>query len=104
MRKNNMEHFRLIRGWAHERNLVDGSNPNAQTVKLLEEIGEMAGGIARKDRSKIMDGIGDAVVVLTILAEMHGVTIEECIETAWSEIKDRTGKMIDGVFVKQADL
>jgi hypothetical protein len=51
-----------------------------------------------------MDGIGDAVVVLTILAAQHGVTIEECIDAAWDEIKDRKGRMIDGVFVKESDL
>jgi NTP pyrophosphatase (non-canonical NTP hydrolase) len=98
------EDFVRIRGWAHARNLVSGSTTDKQFTKLVEEIGELAGGLARKDPVKVMDGIGDAVVVLTILAEQMGVTIEACIEMAYDEIKDRKGRMIDGVFVKEADL
>lgn len=101
---NHYELFIKIRGWAEARNLVDGSTPEKQFVKLQEEIGEFAAGIARKRPGAIMDGIGDAVVVLTILAAQHGVTIEECIDAAWDEIKDRKGRMVDGVFVKEADL
>lgn len=99
-----MQEFINIRGWAHQRNLIIGSTPEKQTVKLLEEVGELAAGVARNDGAKIMDGIGDAVVVLTILAEMYGVTIESCIQMAYDEIKDRKGKMVNGVFVKEADL
>jgi NTP pyrophosphatase (non-canonical NTP hydrolase) len=96
--------FKSIRAWAHARNLIQGSTTDKQFLKLIEEVGELAAGLARKDDVKIMDGIGDAVVVLTILAEQMGFTIEACIEMAWDEIKDRKGRMIDGVFVKEADL
>ena len=96
--------FTNIRGWAEARNLVLGSNPQAQFTKLIEEAGELATGISKKRNDLVMDGIGDMAVVLTILAAQHGVTIEQCIEMAWDEIKDRKGKMIDGVFVKEADL
>ena len=96
--------FINIRGWAHARNLILGSNPQAQFTKLIEEAGELAAGIAKKRNDKVMDGIGDMVVVLTILAAQHGVDIEQCIALAWDEIKDRKGRMIDGVFVKEADL
>lgn len=96
--------FVNIRGWAHARNLVNGSTTDKQFLKLTEEIGELAAGLARKDQVKVMDGIGDAVVVLTIMAEQMGFSIEACIEMAWDEIKDRKGRMIDGVFVKEADL
>lgn len=95
-------HFELIRGWAADRNLIEGSNPRAQMLKLFEEGGETAGAIARGNRDGVIDGIGDCAVVLTILAAQHGVTIEECIAAAWDEIKDRRGKMVDGVFVKEA--
>ena len=96
--------FVNIRGWAHARNLVNGSTTDKQFLKLIEEIGELAAGLARKDQVKVMDGIGDAVVVLTIMAEQMGFSIEACIEMAWDEIKDRKGRMIDGVFVKEAEL
>ena len=99
-----MQELINIRGWAHARNLIVGSTPEKQMVKLMEEVGELAAGVARNNGAKIMDGIGDAVVVLTILAEMYGVTIESCIQMAYDEIKDRKGKMMNGVFVKEADL
>ena len=96
--------FGNIRQWAEDRNLIEGSTADKQLGKLIEEIGELAAGIARKDKDRVIDGIGDAVGVLTILSAQHGVMIEDCIEAAWNEIKDRKGKMIDGVFVKQEDL
>lgn len=99
-----MSHFDDIRRWADDRNIIRGGTPQAQMTKLIEEIGELAGGIARGNHAKIMDGIGDAVVVLTIMARQYGVNIEQCIAIAWDEIKDRKGRMIDGVFVKEADL
>ena len=99
-----MTRFNDVRNWAEDRNLVVGSNPQAQFVKLIEEIGELATGIAKKKELMVMDGIGDAMVVLTIIAAQYHTTPEECLEMAWNEIKDRKGKMIDGVFVKEADL
>jgi NTP pyrophosphatase (non-canonical NTP hydrolase) len=96
--------FADIRQWAMDRNLIGGSTPEKQFAKLIEEVGELATGINKKRQPEVVDGIGDAVVVLTILAAQHGVEIEDCIEAAWAEIKDRKGKMVDGVFVKEADL
>ncbi|MFN6304351.1 MAG: MazG-like family protein [Planctomycetota bacterium] len=98
-----MQEFIKIRGWAHARNLVHGSTPEKQMVKLVEEIGELAAGLARGDSRKVIDSIGDAVVVLTILSEQIGVNIEECIVMAYDEIKDRKGKMVNGVFIKEGD-
>lgn len=99
-----MKYASLIRGWAHDRNLIDGSTVQAQFVKLIEEIGELAEAIAKGKQEQFEDSIGDAFVVLTILAAQRGVEIEQCIANAWVEIKDRKGKMVDGVFVKQEDL
>lgn len=90
--------------WAHERNLVQGSNPQAQMLKLLEEAGELASGIAKGNQPLIKDSIGDLVVVLTILAAQHDLGLVKCVETAYDEIKDRKGMMIDGIFVKEVDL
>lgn len=101
---NTNDAFRMIRAWAEARNLIRGSNPDKQFTKLIEEVGELAEGIAKKRIDLVMDGIGDAIVVLTILAAQHEVNIEDCIAMAYDEIKDRRGKMIDGVFVKDADL
>lgn len=99
-----MDPFRNIRRWAIDRNLIAGSTPDKQFVKLMEEVGELAAGLARGNHDAVKDGIGDAVVVLTILAAQKGLLIENCIRAAWDEIKDRKGRMIDGVFIKEADL
>jgi hypothetical protein len=91
-----------VAGWHHERNLIAGSTDQAQFVKLMEEGGELAGHIARgKD---IRDDIGDMVVVLINIAERNQTTLDECLSIAWEDIKDRTGMMVDGVFIKQEDL
>lgn len=93
-----------IVGWAHERNLVDGATPAAQMLKMVEELGELSGGIAKNRPEVIKDSIGDVFVVLTILAEQLGMDMRESIQQAWDEIKDRKGKLINGVFVKESDL
>lgn len=99
-----MDSFSRIRQWAEDRNLIKGSTSANQMLKLVEELGELAGSINKNRREDIADGIGDAVVVLTIIAAMHGLEIERCIDGAYQEIKDRKGKMIDGIFVKEEDL
>lgn len=99
-----MTHFQLIRGWAAERNLITGSDPERQMLKLAEEHGELAAAISRGHIIATRDAIGDMVVVLTIIAAQLGADIENCIEDAWQEIKDRKGEMRDGVFVKEGDL
>lgn len=85
--------------WHKDRNLIDGSSDQAQYVKLIEEAGELAGNIARgKD---VSDDIGDMIVILTNIAARNQLTIAECCEKAWNDIKDRKGKMVDGVFIKE---
>jgi len=91
-----------IRQWAADRNLIEGATSQAQTVKLFEEGGEVAHAVARGDRDGLKDGIGDMVIVLTILAAQNGLTLEECVAAAYDEIKDRTGRMVDGIFVRDA--
>jgi NTP pyrophosphatase (non-canonical NTP hydrolase) len=98
------EQFDRIRTWAEARNLIEGSKPVNQVSKLVEELGELATGVNKGKMDLIADGIGDAVVVLTILAKQCNMNIEDCIDVAWNEIKDRKGKMIDGIFVKEEDL
>lgn len=99
-----MIYANLIRQWAHDRNLLTGSDTKSQFVKLMEEAGELAAAIARNDQDEFEDAIGDMFVVMTIIAAQNGVEIEECIAKAWHEIKDRKGQMIDGIFCKEADL
>lgn len=103
--------FQPIRDWANARNLIEQGDPVTQTVKLLEEIGEIAKALLRKDIAEVRDGIGDACVVLSNLADLvsrdqpaeNKFNIEDCINDAYNEIKDRKGCMIDGTFVKGAE-
>lgn len=159
--------------WAYARNLIKGSTLQAQACKLWEEFGELSTGVNKCKMELVRDGIGDCLVVLTILQEQaaakgvdprtppqlsmtllphrepdelasarhlllstahdfanlpllggvltqgeiglasynlqriaykFGTTPEACLQTAWDEIKDRKGRMIGGVFVKEADL
>lgn len=152
-----------IAQWAKDRNLILGSTPQKQFIKLMEEFGELCAGIARNDKEKIKDSIGDCGVVLIILnaqsqiekdlsftwefeieppennikytirclndlswliingngykrvldefilelngyAHYYELTMLECLEHAYEQIKDRKGRMVDGVFVKEEDM
>ena len=92
--------FDLIREWANERGLYEKGDPKTQALKLVEEVGETCRAILKGNDMEIIDGIGDCVVVLTNLAELIGEPIEECIEQAYMEIKNRKGKMVNGTFKK----
>ena len=92
--------FDLIRDWADERGLYDNGDPKTQALKLMEEVGEIARAVLKDDFDEAVDGIGDAVVVLTNLAELIGMPIEACIDEAYDVISKRTGKMVNGTFVK----
>ena len=96
----NLEIFDNIRSWANERGLYDKGNPHTQYVKLMEEAGELAKALLEQDTNEIEDAIGDMVVVLTNLAHLQAMSIEECIHSAYNVISKRTGKMINGTFVK----
>lgn len=123
--------FAKIAQWHEDRNLIAGATDNSQFEKLLEEIlelyatlnpelsprgifngvGYIADKLFKSDRIKqapegktIEDDVGDINVVLINLLERNGFTMQQCLDVAWNDIKDRKGKMIDGVFVKEADL
>lgn len=96
--------FDLIRNWAAERGIYEKGNSHTQYVKLQEEAGELAKALLKNDRPEIVDGIGDMIVVLTNLAYIEGLFIEDCIESAFSEICNRKGKMINGTFVKEVEV
>ena len=94
--------FQLIRDWAGERGLYTKGDTKTQFCKLMEEAGELGRAVLKNDDKEFMDAIGDMVVVLTNLAHLGNTTIEECIDTAYKVISKRTGKMVNGTFVKDA--
>ena len=102
LEESNQNQFELIRRWAKDRGLYDKGDIKTQLIKLYEESGELSQAILKDDKAGIIDAIGDSVVVLTNLAHLVGTNIEDCIGAAYNEISNRTGKMINGTFVKDA--
>lgn len=86
--------------WARDRDILKKENATRQMLKLVEEVGELAEGINKNNDEKIIDGIGDSLVVLIILARQLGYNPSWCLQIAYNEIKDRKGKTVDGVFIK----
>ena len=94
------ERFQKIRDWAGERGLYAKGDTKTQFCKLMEEAGELGRAVLKNDDEEFVDAIGDMVVVLTNMAHLGGTTIEECIDSAYKVISKRTGKMVNGTFVK----
>ena len=92
-----------IQGWAVDRNLHT-ADPVKQALKFFEEAGELSQGMVKGNEEQIKDSIGDIYVVMTILSMQLGLEIEDCVYHAYDEIKDRKGKMVDGIFIKESDL
>lgn len=90
--------------WAYERNIVNAKNTHKQFMKVTEELGELAEGINKDNQGQIKDSLGDILVTLIILSKDLDVDLLDCLRGAYDVIKDRTGKTVDGVFVKEEDL
>lgn len=97
---NDIQVFTDIRKWAYDRGIYDKGDPKTQLIKLYEEAGELAQATLKQDTDGIIDAIGDCIVVLTNLAHLNALRIEDCIDAAYTEISGRTGKMSNGTFVK----
>lgn len=95
--------IKKVEQWSIDKNLHNG-NSDRQALKFYEEAGEVAAALSRNDKEALKDGIGDTVVTLIILAQQQGWSLEECLQYAYDEIKNRKGKMINGTFVKDEDL
>jgi len=92
---------KLIGQWHRDRNLIDGSTDKDQYMKLIQEAGELSDSLCKgKD---IRDDIGDMMVVLINIMVRNNLTMTECLSVAYDDIKDRKGKMVDGIFVKEGD-
>tara|TARA_R110000796_G_scaffold57244_1_gene132136 strand:- start:903 stop:1193 length:291 start_codon:yes stop_codon:yes gene_type:complete len=87
--------------WHKDRNLIDGSSDSQQFGKLLEEVDELRGNIEHSQ--PVVDDIGDIIVVLINIAHRNKLTLWECMYHAYNDIKYRKGKMVDGIFVKEAE-
>jgi NTP pyrophosphatase (non-canonical NTP hydrolase) len=99
--KTEVNVFDSIRDWAQVRGIYNSGDSKTQFAKLVEEVGELAQGILKNDKAEIKDAIGDIVVVVTNLAHLEQMKVEDCITSAYNEIKDRKGSMTNGTFVKK---
>jgi NTP pyrophosphatase (non-canonical NTP hydrolase) len=86
--------------WAKERGILIPENSTKQMLKLTEEVGELAGAIAKNNKVDQIDAIGDIQVVLIILSEQLGINYKEALESAYNVIKERKGKTVNGIFIK----
>lgn len=93
--------YDLIRQWADERGIYRNGDTKTQFVKLMEEGGELGRAILKNDRDEFIDAIGDMMVVLTNLAALEGLKVEDCVVSAYDVIKSRHGQMVNGTFVKE---
>jgi NTP pyrophosphatase (non-canonical NTP hydrolase) len=86
--------------WAENRNILNPEGYQKQTLKLVSEVGELCDAIAKGNKEDQIDAIGDIQVVLIILSKQLGINYKEALESAYNVIKNRTGKTVNGVFIK----
>ena len=90
---------KLIIKWHHDRNLIEGSSDKDQVLKLMQELGELSDSVCKGNDVK--DDLGDMMVVMLNIMERQGVSMEECLETAYNDIKDRKEEWLTGYLLKK---
>jgi NTP pyrophosphatase (non-canonical NTP hydrolase) len=100
--KNYNELEALVIAWATQKGIFENGTYEAQALKTKEEVEELITAIKNNDREEVIDALGDILVTIIIQAEMHELSLVECLESAYNVIAKRTGKMVDGQFVKDA--
>lgn len=90
----------LVVNWAEEKGILRNGTRDGQFKKTLEEVQELSDAIDAGDIVEVEDAIGDIIVTLIIQAEMWGLSATDCLSSAYGVISSRTGKMENGVFVK----
>ena len=96
-----LDYEQLIAQWHRDRNLIEGSTDKDQYLKLIQEAGELSDSLCKE--KDIRDDVGDMMVVLINIMVRNNLTMKEWLAVAYDDIKDRKGKMIDGIFVKEGD-
>ena len=119
--ENNLEKLeQLVINWADEKGILAKATPLTQFSKTKEEVEELGLALEAQEkgwetfingkdkrvgtRDEIIDGLGDAVVTLIIGAKMQGLTLQQCLQSAYDVISKRKGEIRNGVFVKSEDL
>jgi NTP pyrophosphatase (non-canonical NTP hydrolase) len=88
--------------WAEQRKIIPNSTPETQLLKAVSELGELADATIKKERDKIIDGVGDVMVCLVNYCALQDIDLVTCMKIAYDEIKHRKGTLMpNGVFVKE---
>ena len=90
-----------VEKWHEDRNLIDGATDKDQVCKLIQEMGELSDNVCKGN--DIRDDLGDMMVVMINIMKRNNITLEDCLQVAYNDIKDRKGRMVDGIFVKETD-
>ena len=94
-----------IAEWGRQRGITINGDPQGQALKLVSEVGELCDNLAKRRYDRAKDDIGDCIVVLIMISELIDSDLQECLLTAWEDIKDRTGYLNqNGVFIKDGDV
>jgi len=90
--------------WSEARGIIPNSTSLAQYKKAQEEMHELQTAICDRDRAGIIDGVGDVLVCLINVCALEDVSMTQCLEAAYQEIKDRRGTLgKDGIFRKETN-
>tara|TARA_R110000823_G_scaffold235397_1_gene361430 strand:- start:572 stop:907 length:336 start_codon:yes stop_codon:yes gene_type:complete len=92
----------LVEAWGHDKGILPNPQADKQFIKTMEEVGELQDAIIDNNREEVKDAIGDIVVTLIMQTQAWDLTLVECVEQAYNFISERTGKMVDGIFVKDS--
>lgn len=88
--------------WAEARKIIPNSTPQAQFMKAVSEMGELADALSKKDIEATKDAVGDTLVCLINMCALLDIDMVQCLKGAYDEIKDRKGTLLpSGVFVKE---
>lgn len=106
----------LVIQWGADKGILTKATPLAQAGKTLEEVEELleacraqqegkeyfynSKGVRVKTEEEVKDALGDILVTIILGAKLQNLSLEDCLESAYNVISKRTGKMVDGVFVK----
>lgn len=101
--------------WGKDRDLIHRKNAPKQFLKFIEEVFEFKAEMDQVDRidheklkeiytDRMKLEMGDIFVTLIILCEQLGIDAIECLGRAYIKIEKRSGKTINGTFIKSEDL
>jgi NTP pyrophosphatase (non-canonical NTP hydrolase) len=87
-------------GWGYNNGIMNNTDPSRQYIKCVSEVGELGDEILKGNEEKAKMELGDVLVTLCMVAEKLDTTLEECLSLAYEKISKRTGKTVNGVFIK----